>query len=108
MPISVYFKTPLTDLLGPTINFQMSPCMNMEMRAINCLEAYGEEMAQKKCKDMLEDLYECVTKTKQMERVYQMRSERLRQIRRGLRSDPYADGPEKDSFISYGMGENMD
>uniref|UniRef100_A0A0A9WC57 NADH dehydrogenase [ubiquinone] iron-sulfur protein 5 n=1 Tax=Lygus hesperus TaxID=30085 RepID=A0A0A9WC57_LYGHE len=108
MPVSVYFKSPLTDLFGPMINCQMgTKCNNMEMRAMNCMEAYGEELGQKKCKDLLEDLYECITKTSQMQRVFEMRSERLRQIRRGLRSEPYADGPEKDSIYSYQMPEHI-
>ncbi|KAF6216007.1 hypothetical protein GE061_000344 [Apolygus lucorum] len=98
MPVSIYFKTPLTDLTGPTVNQQfMSICSNLEMKTVNCVEAYGEERAQKKCKALLEDLYECITKTKQMARVLDMKIEREKQISQGVRG--YAEGPAHDSYV---------
>uniref|UniRef100_A0A0A9XIK0 NADH dehydrogenase [ubiquinone] iron-sulfur protein 5 n=1 Tax=Lygus hesperus TaxID=30085 RepID=A0A0A9XIK0_LYGHE len=97
MPVSVYLRTPFTDLTGPTVNCQfMTICSKMEMKAINCVEAYGEDRAQTKCKALLEDLYECVTKTKQMARVLEMKMEREKQISQGVRG--YAEGPAHDSF----------
>lgn len=38
------------------------------MNMIDCIEAYGMDMASKKCKDLIEDFQECAGRKKQIQR----------------------------------------
>jgi NADH dehydrogenase (ubiquinone) Fe-S protein 5 len=54
-------------LTGCLVNHQYyGRCEEMEMRLMNCLEAYGVDRGAKKCKDLMDDLYECSSRKKQV------------------------------------------
>lgn len=62
-----FLRTPFTDLTGCLVNHQYyGRCEEMEMRLMNCLEAYGVDRGAKKCKDLMDDLYECSSRKKQV------------------------------------------
>lgn len=70
MSLSPAFRTPFTDLTGHLANHQYySPCGKMEMKMMNCLEAYGLHKGKQVCADMIEDFNECVLKKKQLKRL---------------------------------------
>uniref|UniRef100_A0A224XQN7 Putative ubiquinone oxidoreductase n=1 Tax=Panstrongylus lignarius TaxID=156445 RepID=A0A224XQN7_9HEMI len=101
MPVSSFLRTPLTDLTGTLVSHQgFGTCSHIEMKALNCLEAYGQYKSAEKCNDILQDYKECFQMNKQMKRFKEMRSERFRQYRAGERSkdELYAAGPRVDSF----------
>ncbi|XP_073973431.1 uncharacterized protein [Rhodnius prolixus] len=102
MPFPPYFKNPLSDLVGTLLTHQDTrQCAEMEMKAINCLEAYGNVRGvNEKCTDLLKDYIECFQLKKQRARFEEMRNERFRQYRKRERSkkELYAEGPRVDSF----------
>ena len=73
-------------------------CAKFEMRAAECLEAYGKQHWSTKCKDYTDDMRECVYRAKQNMRVRLMRLERQRQWRAGERQTYYAPGPPEDAY----------
>ncbi|XP_033216649.1 uncharacterized protein LOC117172646 [Belonocnema kinseyi] len=73
-------------------------CAKFELRAADCLEAYGKDHWGKKCQDYVEDLRECIFRSKQNMRVRLMRLERQRQWRAGERETYYAPGPPEDAY----------
>lgn len=61
------FRTPMTDLVGNLITHQTATrCADFEMRAMECLEAYGVQKGRVRCVDYLDDLRECAFQTKQV------------------------------------------
>ncbi|KAG7172029.1 NADH dehydrogenase [ubiquinone] iron-sulfur protein 5-like [Homarus americanus] len=99
--IAPAFRTPLTDLTGGILTHQSSSkCADFEMRAMECLEAYGVQRGKTRCIDYLDDLRECTYKTKQLSRVAAMRHERHRQWITGERSSEnhYAPAARTDSY----------
>ncbi|BES90968.1 NADH dehydrogenase (ubiquinone) Fe-S protein 5 [Nesidiocoris tenuis] len=97
MPITAYIRNPLTDLTGMMLTNQfMSPCSRLEEKTVNCYEAYGADKGSVNCKDLVEDLYECVTRTKERARALEMIFERERQVKNG--QIQYADGPKHDAY----------
>lgn len=104
MTSSVYapaFRTPLTDLTGCIVSHQWdSKCAGFEMRAVDCLEAYGLNRGLEKCQDLLADFKECATREKQSSRYIAMRRERQRQYWMGERSkeERYAPPPRVDTY----------
>jgi len=85
------FRTPLTDLTGSIITNQSSKrCADFEMRAMECLEAYGVQKGRSKCVDYMDDLRECMFRHKQLSRVSAMRVERHRQYYLGESKEHYA------------------
>ncbi|XP_014248963.1 uncharacterized protein LOC106666349 [Cimex lectularius] len=100
MTIFPFIKTPLTDLTGHLLTHQEGPCGDFEMKFVNCQEAYGERRAFEKCADILADLEECFSHQKQNMRVYEMRTERLRQIKSGelSKEEAFLPGPKVDSY----------
>lgn len=69
MSLAPFLRTPLTDLTGAMVNHQHgSACAPMEMRVMECLEAYGMERGVKnpRCKLLIEDFQECEGKMKQV------------------------------------------
>ncbi|XP_069681988.1 NADH dehydrogenase [ubiquinone] iron-sulfur protein 5 [Periplaneta americana] len=96
-----FFRSPFTDLTRDLVNHQLyGRCEEMEMRVMNCLEAYGADRGMKKCKDLIDDFQECSTRKKQMLRVAAMKEERERQYKAGERSkqDRYAEAPRIDAY----------
>lgn len=97
-------KTPiitnsLTAILAQTYNAQLSPsCANFELRAIECYEAYGLHGGTKNkiCQDYMDDLKECLFKTKTALRYNAMQDERRRQYKAGLRKEQFAPTPDQD------------
>lgn len=92
-------KSPFTDVTTAFITSQWgnNPCNDYEMRALDCLEAYGMRKGAKKCDLLLEDFKECSIKVKQILRTNAMRYERHRQHLSGERSsaDKYSKNPPK-------------
>lgn len=99
--IAPAFRTPMTDLVGSVMTHQTgSRCADFEMRAMECLEAYGVQRGRVRCVDYLDDLRECTFKIKQLARVSEMRVERHRQWLMGERSseDHYAPPARSDAY----------
>lgn len=95
------FKSPLTDLGGDIVSHQFfGECADMEMKAVDCLEAHGMLKGVKKCNILLENFKECVYKNKQLKRIQAMQLERERQYKAGERSkkNRYAEPPTSDSY----------
>lgn len=95
------FRTPLTDLTGGIMTHQsFIRCNDFEMRAVECLEAYGATKGKIRCQDYLDDLRECMFEIKQLARVQAMRLERHRQWATGERSSEnhYAPAARIDGF----------
>jgi hypothetical protein len=59
-------RTPVSDIGGALFNEQMGRCADFELRFKHCLEAYGKQQGQVKCKDYLDDFNECIHGTKQV------------------------------------------
>lgn len=101
MSLSPFFKSPLTDFTGTVISHQYgSRCGPYELKALDCLEAYGLDKGYKVCLDLVTDFQECAIRTKEYGRYLAMRNERERQYRAGERSkeDRYAEPPKADSY----------
>ncbi|KAK9497237.1 hypothetical protein O3M35_004594 [Rhynocoris fuscipes] len=103
MPVDPLIRTPLTDLTGMLVTHQDSRCAGLEMKTMNCFEAYGHLRALEKCSDLMEDYKECFLMQKQAKRYQDMRIERYRQYFTGKRSkdELFAEGPALDSFQRY-------
>jgi NADH dehydrogenase (ubiquinone) Fe-S protein 5 len=66
-----FFRSPFTDLTGCLVNHQYyGRCEELEMRMMNCLEAYGVDRGANKCKDLMDDLQECSSLNKQVNYFY--------------------------------------
>ncbi|CAH1163864.1 unnamed protein product [Phaedon cochleariae] len=99
MSLSPWLKSPFTDLTGALVSHQWyGECADMELRALDCLEAYGLDRGLKKCKPILEDFKECALKIKQFKRMSAMRTERHRQYYTGEREEHWAKPPANDSY----------
>ncbi|XP_017768177.1 PREDICTED: NADH dehydrogenase [ubiquinone] iron-sulfur protein 5 [Nicrophorus vespilloides] len=101
MDVSPFFRTPFTDLTGCLISHQWyGRCADLELKTVECLEAYGMERGLRKCSDLMQDFRECGFRTKQISRNVAMRDERERQYKAGERSaaNLYAEPPKLDSF----------
>lgn len=96
-----FSRNPLTDLGGGIMTHQsFIKCNDFEMRAVECIEAYGAAKGRAKCQDYLDDLRECMFETKQIARVQAMRIERHRQWITGERKseDHYAPAARVDGY----------
>lgn len=61
-----FFRSPFTDLTGALVNAQhYDKCGPMEMRMMECFEAYGTALGEKKCVDLVDDFTECYNMRKQ-------------------------------------------
>lgn len=90
-------KSPFTDLGGAILSNQWgdSPCAKLEMKALECFEAYGVAKGLEKCDTLIQDFTECTTQRKQNQRILAMRMERNKQYRNGERTseDKYSKNP---------------
>lgn len=60
-------RTRLTDVSGSLFTKKHIPqCQALEMKLRYCMEAYGQPLANQKCRDYKEDMRECVWKWKQV------------------------------------------
>ncbi|XP_032673727.1 uncharacterized protein LOC116845314 [Odontomachus brunneus] len=91
-------KTPVTDLFMQSRNLQFTSCAPYELMYIDCMEAYGYHQGNKKCRMIMNDMYECVFRVKRMMRVFAMHHERDRQFRNGERKEHYPPGPPLDMY----------
>lgn len=67
MSLGPFLRSPLTDVTGCVINHQTyGKCAEFEMNMMDCLEAYGVNRGQTKCKDLISDFQECAGTRKQM------------------------------------------
>nr|CAD7198389.1 unnamed protein product [Timema douglasi] len=97
MSINPILRTPFTDITSTVLVHRKGKCTPLELRMLNCFEAYGIERGKTLCNDILEDFHECCTHKKQLQRTYAMQAERDRQYKAGERSkeDRYAKTPIK-------------
>jgi NADH dehydrogenase (ubiquinone) Fe-S protein 5 len=71
MSLGPFIRLPFTDLTGSMINHQThDKCGSLEMKMMDCLEAYGMDRGTRKCKDLIEDFQECAGMKKQLARIY--------------------------------------
>ncbi|XP_018579298.1 NADH dehydrogenase [ubiquinone] iron-sulfur protein 5 [Anoplophora glabripennis] len=101
MSLSPWLKSPFTDLTGAIVSHQWyGACADMEMKALDCLEAYGLDRGLKKCDPLIRDFTECALKIKQFKRMNAIRWERNRQYWAGERSkeDRWSKSPTHDSY----------
>ena len=96
--VSPAFRNIFSDPFGQIINCQWhGECADIEMKAVECMEAYGMDRGLQKCTDLLADFRECLNRDKQIRRLETMRNERNRQYWDGERSkqNRYAEPPLK-------------
>ncbi|CAG9766375.1 unnamed protein product [Ceutorhynchus assimilis] len=101
--LSPFVKSPFNDVFYPAVTNQWGkgPCKEIEMKTLDCLEAYGMARGMKECENLLRDFDECVFKRKQFQRIMAMRMERHRQHFAGERTgaDKYTkEPPLNDSY----------
>nr|BAN20589.1 NADH ubiquinone oxidoreductase [Riptortus pedestris] len=99
MPVVPFLKSPLTDLTGVVATNQTyGLCREIEMKLINCFEAYGAKRGEKLCANYLSDFDECFNQEKQTKRLYAMNKERNRQYKEGKSLDElYIPPPREDA-----------
>lgn len=69
MSLSPFFRSPYSDLTGGLVSHQMlGRCQMVEMRYMDCLEAYGLGRGKEMCKCFFDDYHECQTLTLQLKR----------------------------------------
>ena len=69
--ITPFFRSPFTDLTGALVNAQhYDKCGEMELKMVECLEAYGVEKGKIKCSELIDDFQECYTMRKQQLRTF--------------------------------------
>lgn len=101
MSLSPFFKSPFTDMTGAVVSHQWDgPCAALEMKTLDCLEAYGLDRGVNICQDLVKDFQECSTRHIETLRVMAMMKERDRQYAAGERSkeERYAAPPVTDSI----------
>lgn len=60
-------RTRFTDKTAPLFTAQrINVCDDFELKFVTCMEAYGKSVGSTKCKDLKDDLTECIFKTKQV------------------------------------------
>lgn len=93
-------RTRFTDISAALFTSQNSECKDFELRYVYCLEAYGKSLGESKCKDLKEDMRECIFKIKQLSRVYAISNERSRQLKSGelKPEETYGPIPKPDSY----------
>ncbi|CAK1553047.1 unnamed protein product [Leptosia nina] len=98
--ISPFLRSIFTDVTGPMYSYQMfGRCAKQEANMMDCMEAYGYGRGVRKCKDLIDEMYECHTLKKQYARFAAMRKERNRQIACGqLKGDKQYVTPRIDSY----------
>ena len=99
MSLNPWLDGPFNKVWKGTRDIQSIPhCAKFELRAADCLEAYGRHHWNLKCNDYIEDLRECIFRIKQNMRVRLMVLERQRQWRAGERETLHSPGPEPDAY----------
>ncbi|XP_051176323.1 uncharacterized protein LOC127291299 [Leptopilina boulardi] len=99
MSLTPWIDGPFDGLWGAlNVSQDNERCMQFEINAANCLEAYGKHHVRGKCADFILDLRECTFRNKQNMRVFLMKQERMRQYRAGERKTQFQPGPEEDAY----------
>lgn len=99
--LSPPLRTPFTDLPGAILSHQwFGECADLEMKTVDCYEAYGLVRGERKCKDLFDDFKECAKRQKQNNRMFAMRAERERQYSAGERTaeNHYAPPPRTETY----------
>lgn len=66
LSVTPFIRSPFTDLAGGLLNAQYyTKCGELELKMMECLEAYGLNRGNIKCNDLIEDFQECYTMRKQ-------------------------------------------
>ncbi|KAB0803520.1 hypothetical protein PPYR_02663 [Photinus pyralis] len=87
MSLSPFLRSPFTDLTGAMVSHQWyGQCADMELKVMDCLEAYGVDKGRKKCDTLIQDFQECASRKIRNQRIIEMRQERHRQYKAGERS----------------------
>ncbi|XP_043582039.1 uncharacterized protein LOC122567505 [Bombus pyrosoma] len=80
-------RSPLTNALSANLHNQHEvECRNFEFHLAECIEAYGFYKGIDKCKAVLHDFEECVTKEKRRSRFEIICGEFIRQVEAGERN----------------------
>ncbi|KAK6624833.1 hypothetical protein RUM44_011697 [Polyplax serrata] len=97
-------KTPLTDL-----QFAMLPlyfmkervplCAKLQMKYVDCVEAYGMKQSLNKCGDLYFDLIECSQSSYQSKRVAAIRARRKELYNAGKLDKLYEENPPIDAYL---------
>lgn len=70
-PLTPFFRSPFTDLTGGLINSQhYGRCAEFELNMMECIEAYGQDRGRIKCRDMIDDYQECLSRAKSTARAF--------------------------------------
>ncbi|RWS29325.1 uncharacterized protein B4U80_00412 [Leptotrombidium deliense] len=104
-------RTWVTEVFGYYPNFQYrnqgiaSPCADLELNLLECMEASGTYRGYHMCYDFYEDFKECTAGHKQWRRGVIMRGEAAKQIIRGERKITELYGPPaaRHSYYYYPM-----
>lgn len=66
-----FIRSPFTDLTAHLVNHQNNGrCADMEMKVMDCMEAYGVDKGTIKCDALIKDFQECTGMEKQLRRFY--------------------------------------
>lgn len=101
MAFTPWFRSPFTDLTGSIVSHQwFGTCADLEMKVVDCFEAYGLTRGKEKCSTIINDFKECVSREKRNKRAIAMIDERDRQYSDGERSKEnlYVPPPPIDSL----------
>lgn len=101
MAFTPWIRSPFSDVTGALVTHQWyGRCADLELKLLDCMEAYGINRAETKCETLIKDFNECNSRSKQINRCLAMRKERLRQYKEGERTKEnlYAPTPSFDSY----------
>ncbi|CAM1293667.1 Uncharacterised protein g802 [Pycnogonum litorale] len=94
------WRTPFTDMTGNFMTTQYGGrCADIELTAMECIEAYGYHHSKTKCEAYIDDWNECRFLHKQMKRIHLMKEERKKQYAAGKREKLYEDAPKLDGSM---------
>lgn len=69
--LTPFFRSPFTDFTGGLINAQhYDKCGEFELDMMECVEAYGQDRGKLKCRDLIDDFHECMSKAKTTARAF--------------------------------------
>lgn len=79
----MYEATAMSHGQGPQSDARRMPCSDIELNAMECLEAYGTIKGHERCSKYFEDLTECKHARLRLTRYYIMRQERIKKVLKG-------------------------
>jgi len=101
-------KNYVTDLFALAFTQQSEArCPDFELRLVECYEAYGRRKGNIMCRDFYDDLYECITREKQMKRLDAFDEQRKKLIAAGelTKEDQYPlKSSRRDGYCHHNYG----